>query len=386
MAQEIFTDIHLDFVYSPLNVSYGIVVDGNVANVQTFDASANTYTPNYASTYCVLRPWMRIMDPDGTLPSGEVQMANMHWYVYDGTAETEISGGSDYVADAQGRLSVRRNLDAGQTLLFRFTGEYTDPRTGQVWRMEATESVGCEAESEPARLWLSQEGLVEWDPTSDDPQKVVLRADLFVGRDPVAASDRELVWEKKDGGDTDYCRIYRETDPDYDHADYDVELSADGRSLTLMRELMGMRVDIRCRAKYDPYGSPASVTLGDSSPSGEVAFTRNIPTPTVEVITPKRFPAGQTTWTPRVNVYIGDRLISNPGKFWSFRWYLSTGVSSGAVTKTLVGEGLSPTLPLSYLAKAYGATLVLGCTEKPPLAAVVSGGFLLTSGGEIILA
>ncbi len=43
MAKEIFIDTHLDFAYSPLNVSYGIVVDGNVASEQTFDQSDGSY-------------------------------------------------------------------------------------------------------------------------------------------------------------------------------------------------------------------------------------------------------------------------------------------------------------------------------------------------------
>lgn len=386
MAKEIFIDTHLDFVFSPLNVSYGIAVEGNVASEQSYDQSDGTYTPDYTQTYCVLKPWMRVVDPDEVIPAGAVQMTNMHWYVYNGTAETEITSGTDYQIASDGKLSIRVNVDPGKELLFRFTGEYLDPRTGEVWKMERNHPVKCAAESARARLTLNQPEYVEWDPTTGEPSKIVLRSDLLIGKDPVAAANRELIWEKKDANDTDYCRIYRETDPDYDHADYDVELSADGKSLTLYRHLMGHRVDIRVRAKYDPYGNPSSQTLTEASPSAEAVFTRNIPKPTVNVLTPTRFWPGQKTWQPKLEVFIGERPIANPEKYWQFNWYLSKGVASGTVTKTLVGEGMNPTLPLSYLAKNYGATLVVGVVERDPLSAITDGGYILTDNGEIILA
>lgn len=386
MAKEIFIDTHLDFVYSPLNVSYGISVEGNVASEQGFDQSDGTYSPNYTQAYLVLKPWMRIVDPDDVIPAGAVQMTNMHWYAYDGTTETEITNSTDYQIDTDGKISIRKNVDPGKTILYRFVGEYQDPRTGEVWKMEDTHAVTCVAESAPLRLTLNQPELVEWDPTTDDPSKIVLRSDLLIGKESVAAANKELIWEKKDADDADYCRIYRETDADYDYADYDVELSADGKSLTLFRELMGHRVDIRVRAKYDAYGNPASQTLTEASPSATATFTRNIPKPDVTVITPKVFQPGQKTWQPGLEVFIGDRPIANPEKYWKFNWYLSKGVAAGTVTRTLVGEGVKPTLPLSYLAKNYGATLVLGVVERDPLSAVTDDGYILTDNGVIILA
>ena len=387
MAKEIFIDTHLDFVYSPLNVSYGISVEGNVAAEQNYDQSDGTYSPNYTQTYLVLKPWMRVVDPDELIASGAVQMTNMHWYVYDGSTETEISNGTDYQIGSDGRLSIRRNVEPGKTLLYRFTGEYQDPRNGEIWKMDDNHAVTCGTESARVRLTLNQPGLVEWDPTTEEPPKIVLRSDLLIGKDTVAAANRELIWEKKDANDTDYCRIYREGDPNYDYEDYDVEISADGTELTLQRELMGHRVDIRVRAKYDPYGNPGPKARTEASPSAEAAFTRNIPKPTVNVHTPTKFPAGQKTWQPKLEVFIGERLIENPERFWIFNWYLSKGVAAGTVTRTLVGEGVKPTLPLSYLAKSYGATLELGVLEREPLSAIESDGFLMTDdAGAIILA
>lgn len=385
MAQEIFIDTHLDFVYSPLNVSYGIVVEGNVASEQTFDQSDGTYLPDYGQTYLVLKPWMRVVDPDEVLAPGEVQMANMHWYVYDGTAETEIANGTQYQIASDGRLSIRRNVDPGKTLLFRFRGEYQDPRTGEVWKMEDTHSVFCDSESAPVRMILNQPELVEWDPTSGIPQKMVLSAALFIGPDSVPAANREFVWEKKDAGDADFMRVYPEGDPNYDLMDYDVALSADGTELTLKRELMGHGVEIRCRAKYDPYGNPSGVTLNDRSPSAVATFTRNLPTPDVVLHTITNFKATMKSWKPSLEVYIGKRLIENPERFWRFNWYLSKGNADGTISRTLVGEGVSPTLPTSYIVKSYGATLQVGFIEKEPPRALLSGGKVLTTGAGAVL-
>ncbi len=385
MAKEIFIDTHLDFVYSPLNVSYGIVVDGSVASEQTFDQSDGSYTPDYTKTYCVLRPWMRIVDPDEVLAPGEVQMTNMHWYVFDGTNETEISNGTDYQIAPDGRLSIRHNIDPGKTLMFRFSGEYLDPRNGDVWKMEDTHGATCDTESAPAVLLLNQPELVEWDPTSDDPQKIILKSNLLIAKDEVPAANREFVWEKKDEEDADFARVYRETDPNYDVMDYDVALSADGTQLTLSRELMGHRVDIRVRAKYDPYGNPSSIALDEHSPQATATFTRNIPTPDVVVHTPTRFRPGMKSWQPELEVFIGDRLIANPERFWDFNWYLSKGVASGAVSKTLVGEGIKPTLPTSYLMKTYGAVLQVGVVEKEPLSALTDEEYVIVDDDGAVL-
>lgn len=383
--QEIFIDTHLDLVYSPLNVSYGIIVDGNVTDQQSFDQSDGTYYPNYESIFLVLKPWMRIVDPDEELPDGEVQMTNMHWYVYDGTTETEISNGTDYQVAADGKLSIRRNVDPGKILMFRFVGQYQDPRTGEIWKMEDTHAVSCEVESAPVRMLLNQPEYVEWDPTSDAPTKVVLKADLLLGKDSVPAANREIIWEKKDESDTDFCRIYRPTDSNHDPLDYDVDISADGTSLTLDRNLMGRRVDIRCRAKYDVYGNPSAVALTDRSPSAVAVFTRNLPKPDITVHSQTRFKPGQKDFKPTIDVYIGKRKIENPERFWKFKWYLSKGNANGTVTRTLVGEGASPTLPTSYIQKKYGATLGFSFTEKDPLGAITHNNYVLTSNGAILL-
>ncbi len=385
--QEIFLDTHLELVYSPLNVSYGIIVDGTVADQQSYDQSDGTYSPDYTKVYLVLKPWMRIVDPDEELPDGEVQMTNMHWYVYDGTSETEISNGTDYQVATDGRLSIRRNVDPGKLLMFRFVGQYQDPRTGEIWTMEDTHAVSCEMEAAAVRMFLNQPEYVEWDPTSDDPAKIVLQADLMIVNDSVDPANREIIWEKKDEGDADYAQIFRDSDPNYDIMDYDVSISKDGTELTLDRNLMGMRVDIRCRAKYDPYGNPSTVALTDRSPSAVAVFTRNVPKPDISLHTQTRFKAGQTSFKPTIDVYVGQRLIANPERFWDFKWYLSKGVAAGTVSKTLVGEGISPTLPTSYIQKKYGAQLVLGFIEKRPLAALTTNNSVIVDGsGNVIVA
>lgn len=384
--KEIFIDTHLEFVYSPLTVNYGIVVDGGVADIQQFDQGTGQYAPDYEKgAYLILRPWMRIADPDGFLPEGPVQMTNMHWYARD-TSETEITGStSGYAIASDGRLSVQKNVDPGKTRLFRFTGEYQDPRTGEIFKVEMMHSVNCEAVSAPPKLVLNQPGLTEWDPTTDDPSLIVISADLKIGNTSVPVANRELIWEKKDVSDADFCRIYRPTDANYDVLDYDVEISADGTKLTLDRRLMGERVDIRCRAKYDPYGNPSSVTLNDRSPQAKAVFVRHVPVPRVVTLSSSKFDPTQKNFIPEAKFYVGRREITNPLDFWSLNWYMSKGVAAGTVSRTLVGNGLKPTIPTTSIAKNYGATLQTGVKEKDPLAPISHGGYVLTYNGAILL-
>ena len=387
MAKEMFIDVHLDLSFSPLTVTTGITVDGNVADVQTYDQSAEQFAPDYTQTFLVLVPRMVVADPDGMIAAGAVQMTNMHWFVTENGTEKEVANGPDYQMSADGRISIRRNVDAGKTLLFRFTGEWLDPRTGDLYRMEKTHTVSCESESAPAKLSLNFPELTEWDPTTGENAVVKIKADLKTGSTAVAAANREFVWEKKDRNDADFCRIYRETDANYDLMDYDVALSADGTTLTLDRSLMGDGVEIRCRAKYDPYGAPGSVTLNDRSPQAKASFSRTIPVPTVVALSPQKFDPSQKTFSPEAAFFIGRRQITDPSKWWRTRWYMSKGVAAGTVSRTLVGEGVKPSLSTSLIAQSYGATLQPGITEIGPLSALVTadGSVIVTSDGAPIL-
>ena len=383
--KEIFVDTHLDLVFSPLNVNYGITVEGSVADEQQLDQSTGQYTPDYTKSYLVLKPWMRVMDPDGVLPDGEVAGTNVHLYGRD-TAEAEVTNGTEHQVAADGRISIRKNVGAGKTRTYRVTAEYQDPRTGDLIRMEAVHPVSCESVLERPRLVLNQPALVEWDPTNTDPARIVLEADLRIGRNSVPAANRELIWEKKDMSDSAFARIYRPTDANYDILDYDVEISSDVTRLTLDRSLMGDMVDIRCRAKYDPYGNPSAVTLDERSPSATARFTRHVPVPTVRALSPQKFDPTQKSFVPEARFYVGLREITNPMDFWSLNWYMSKGVANGSISRTLVATGVKPTIPTSSITQAYGATLQTGVTEKNPLSAITTDtGAVIVDGNDNVI-
>lgn len=385
--KEILTDVHVAMAYSPLTVTTGLTTEGNVAGSQQLDLSTGQYTPDYTVAHLVVRPWMRIADPDGVLPGGEVELTNRHWYMTESKVRRELTNRAECQIGDDGRISIRQNITAGKVKTLTFEGEYMDPRTGMIYRMSESMPVSCEVVSTPPRLTLNQRGLTEWDPTTGKKAKITLEADLKVGAESVADDKRIFVWEKKDEGDADFSPILPADDPERDLMDYDVELSADGRRLTLDRELMGTRVDIRCRAKYDPYGNPGATELTERSPEARATFTRNIPTPRAEALGCFRPRPGQTTLEPEAVVYIGQRLLTDAENWFDVAWYTAKGNAQGTLARSLAGHGLRPRLSVGgKVDPTYGGTLSIGLTEKdPPCAALDDDGSVLTDEDGSIL-
>lgn len=382
MATEQFIDFNLGLVFNPLVMTHGLEVLGNVASEQTYDLSTGQYAPDYGVSFLVIKPWMNIVDPDGVLTDGPVTIANPAWVLLEDGEETQISNGTDFAINSDGTLSVKRNCQPNKTMSIRFKGQYLDERTGSVLTMVDEMPILCHNVAQEPKLTLDFPRLSLYDPITAGTGDITVHAYLKIGVDAVDTSNYELVWEKKDADDTSYVAI----DPS-DPMDYDVIVASDKKSAVVKRNLIGKRIDIRVRAKYDPYGNPSSVTLTDKSPKAEVTFMRKLPVPSVTVLRTSRYPAGQASFTPEAKVYVGRKEITDPEKWWDLVWYMSQNNANGTVTRTQIATGTKPTIPTTKIVKAYGATGTVGAKEKDPLMALKDsdGKILVDSDGSTIV-
>lgn len=382
----------IDYVYSPLVVSTGIDVMDNVTPAQQYDVAEHTYTPDYTIAHLQLRPWFQIADPDGVLPDGEVAAGtdmNVTWKAIEGGVESNVVSGSDYTIDSTGLLMVKRNIDPDKPLTLRVTMEYADPRTGA--RYERTESilVTCQSISAPPVLQLDAPVAVMYDPVFDISKPIrKIKASLLLGGKDVPASQRRFVWEKKDVNN-DWHEIFADATKN-DFYDYDISLNTDQSELTVNCEYIGDRIDVRCYALYDPYGSPATKQIAADTPVVEFAVIRHAPKLRGETLCPKRVNPKLKQVKPEVKIYSGDRLVPNPETVLDIAWKQAKGVSNGAVTYgSAVATGTAkPTLSTSNIAQLYGGKITPFFGAKLPLAALktADGREIVTADGAPILA
>lgn len=381
MAKKITAEVSLGFAYSPLSISGGIEVVGNVPASQQYDIATGLFTPDYTSTFLRLRPWIEIADPDGVLTEAEKKLTNISWFVTQQGSDTQVTAGTDYAIGTDGTLSVRRNITPDYPATFRCEAEFLDSRTGEVHGFVKTLQVMSESVSVPPRLVIDAPRALFHDPLRDSNPVRKIKARLLLGDSDVPVANREFVWQKKDEQDTAYSEI-----DGSDIMDYDVSLSADGTELTIDTSLIGKRIDIRVFAKYNPFGSAASVAIDTRTPVAEFTVTRYEPTVSAEILCARRFYPGLGYLKPECVVSDSKGILPNVDSLVDINWYTAKGNVNGTVSKgAVIATGSRPTIPTSSVVKRYGGRLIAECSVKEPLKAAVVGGDVLTVNGQVIL-
>lgn len=377
-------EIQIGRIYSPLTISPGITVQGNVPDVQQYDIATNLYTPDYTNTNLVLVPAMDVADPDGVIPTGPVALTNIKWTLIENGVETLISAStSGFSIDTDGKLTVKRNCQGQNPMTFRFEGEYQDPRTGEIHRMVETHMVDCEAVSVLPKLSLDTSGLIAYDPIRDGKVVRKVKASLTIGGQEVAVANREFVWQKRD---CDIDNQWADIDGT-DILDYDVDVNADGSELTIKPWLIGYRIDIRVYAKYSPYGNPSSLPIDNRTPV-ETFSVKRVVGKLWGIVgkCPKNIKAGTKNLYPELIVKDSKGIIPNPDEVLEIQWRTSTGNANGTVTKSaVIARGAKPIIPTSFVGTTRGGKPIAEFGAKDPKGGITSGEFLLTFNGEILI-
>ncbi|MBD5278925.1 MAG: hypothetical protein HDS35_00050 [Bacteroides sp.] len=382
MANIASAELNLDYVYSPLSVTAGISVVGNVVAAQVYDASQGVYTPDYTGAFLQLRAWIEADDPDGVLTASDKVLTNLRWYVTEWKTEKQISSGGDYVIDGS-LLTVKRNFSPGQGGTFRFEADFLDPRTGEVWQLEASQTVTCESVSAPPVLTLDCADVIRYDPVRDKFPTKKIKATLRVDGEEVPAANREFVWQKRDSDN-----VWAEIDPS-ELMDYDVSLNADKSELTVNCEYIGKRIDLRCYAKYNPFGSASGVAITTGTPMKEVSVIRYKAKLSGNILCTRRMKKDQRNLYPEVKIYDGVSEVENPGNVIDIGWRRSTGNKNGTVSKSsVIATGAKPVIPVSGVDVRYGGKLIAEFDVKEPLKALTTadGKVITTADGKVILA
>lgn len=356
-------------------------------DVQQYDISTNLYEPDYTATFLTLVPAMDICDPDGVIPDGKATLANIKWTLIENEVETLITSSTPgFSIASDGKLTIKRNCQGQNPMTFRFEAEFADPRTGEVHRMMESHMVDCEAVSERPVLSLDTSGMIAYDPIRDGEVTRKVKASLMVGGKEVPAAYREFVWQKRD---CDIDNQWADIDGS-DLLDYDVSLNADKSELSIKLWLIGHRIDIRCYAKYNPFGNPSSVAIDDRTPKQTFSVTR-IVGKLWGLVTkcPTRLKAGVRNITPTLVIKDSKGIVPDVDKVIDVEWRTSTGTASGTVTKSsVIAYGASPTISSSFIDSKFQGKLIPAFGAKDPLGAIRDddGAIIVDDDGKILLA
>lgn len=376
----------ITYIFSPLSTSQGIDVVGNVPSVQEYDPASGTFTPDYTLTNLVLRPWLCIIDPDGVLQSGRVEIANPVWHVVANGSKTAITSSSadfSMVASGEeaGTLTIKRNAATDAPIALLFTGEYTDTRTGRVHKVEMAYSVLCMSSEIDLKFGLDLPRMIRYDPIRDTSNTRIVTPWMTAGGEEVPAANRKFVWHKKDRDDASFAEVGS------DIMDYDVQVAQDGGSATVDLDLIGHRVDLRVYFFYNPYGPVTDTSITADTRYADITFLRVRKALKAYIKTFTKVSRSQTELIAEVDVLDSKGIIPDPDSYVDVWWKLSKGAASGAVSYgSTLARGSKATLPLSGTSLQYGGTLGADVRHKEPLMALTdSSGAVLTDGDGNVL-
>ena len=378
-----------DFNFKPLRISRTIAVDGSVPSRQTYNAESGLFTPDYTLTPLIIQPRIGQMDKNEILVSGSINhlLSNIRWYeIIDGTKTIITTTNTNYEVTPSGtdagRIKVKKNSEPQHPITLEFYAEYADSRTGQLHVIQDTFQIMCRMSASLPMVYLDAADQTIYDPLIDAADQVV-HAQLKLGTAECAAANRIFVWELlRDDGT--WSEVGAEP-----ALDYCVDVADDGDSCTVHRDLMGASMGLRCRAKYDAEGSPASVTLDDGSPCKVLQFVRRIHKFDYDIVDcPVNIPAGLLAIAPRASIFDTKGEIENPERELMVLWYVATNKPIGSLSYNLIAHGKTPdTLPTSAIDAKHGAVYGIDVKDVGPWAAWEDGdGKLFEDGdGNIIL-
>ena len=357
----------IDFNFKPLQINRSFTTVGNVPNRQNYDAATGEYTPDYTLTNLIIQPEISLIDKDDILEAGRINQAlvNIRWYENVGGTRTLITAeNTNYeitTAGANaGRIKVKHNVNVNTAISLEFYAEYVDPRSNQLHTIQDTYPIYCDnATVGFPELFLDAAEQTLYNPLVSEALQTV-KASLKLGGNEVPAARRIFVWEKY-RSDGSWSEVGTDTT-----LDFDVTISNDGTTATIDRSKMGAELYLRCRAKYDVYGSPASVTLTDGSPQSVISFIRRIPKYEYDIAgIPTNIPE-VVSIAPNASIWDVNGPIDNPERELLPLWLVAQNKASGSLSYSQVGHGANPVLPTKAMTKLYGAVFGLEVKDCGP--------------------
>lgn len=184
-------------IYTPLNTHFSLSVDGGGSPTQFYYTNENQYIPNRALVPMKLRPSLYIVDPDNLLVNGDHSNKLVMAY-YENSIDRQIATGSDYTVNADGTLTVRKNVPVSTPIQILCRGTYTDMRSGKAIIVEDRVTLNAIAKTdERVTLSLDKDVMINYNPLKDN-NLIDIKATTYLGSKIAPAGYCTYVWYKWD--------------------------------------------------------------------------------------------------------------------------------------------------------------------------------------------
>lgn len=186
-------------IYNPLVLMMTMeTTGGDVSQLMTVTTGEWQWNPDRKLFPLVIRPRLEIVDPDSVLVNGDhtEELYDCRWYFGRNNEGTRIvKGTADYTEGDHGELTVTANVDSTEQVPLYFEAVYTDPRTGNNFRVNGQVELTT-ALSEEVNLRLEQ----NWaNPVRINALKSLeereLTVQLYNGENAIEDSLAEYEWQ-----------------------------------------------------------------------------------------------------------------------------------------------------------------------------------------------
>ena len=367
--------------YTPLTVGLSIGVTGGTTE-QFYYTNATQYQPNRALAPCRLTPVMSVADPDSGSASQVTSGLEVNWY--ENTKSSLISTGNDYTVNADGSLTVNKNVPLTGVLQIICVAKYTDPRTGMEYAAEKAIpfSLVIKTDSVLSIAWNIPE-VCTFNVLNDAAVRTIT-AQARIGTTVLTDSQVKFFWYLVSANGTETLISPKANEKM-------LEFTALTNSQLTVNNMYVNKTRIRLKAALKTSGNSNPSTPDNPNywiestlswlMSGKIVAYAKSPTG-------DKILASEKTKTFKCGVNVGGRELTDTEitNHFYIEWY-SLASTSGA-TRKLIGGGLEISVPTQNLRTSNWKNtvdVIPEVYERGPYKAVVYNNRLVTNGGDVVV-
>lgn len=184
-------------VFTPLDTQFSLTVVGGGSTTQFFYTNENQYIPNRALVPMKLKPSLYIVDPDEKLMNGD-HSSSLVVAWYENNVNTQIATGANYTVNADGSLTVKKNVPVSSPIQIICRATYTDARSGKPIVFEDRVPLNSIAKSdERVTVALDKDIIINYNPIKDN-HLIDIKATVYIGSKVAPAANCAYFWYKWD--------------------------------------------------------------------------------------------------------------------------------------------------------------------------------------------
>lgn len=379
----------INIVYDPLHMSISLVCRGG-SLTQVHNAEENEYVPDRSLTPLVLMPEAFINDPNGIVADGRVALSGVMWYALPMDVAEQIQDLSylsaelsqylitpateGYTVNADGSLTVERNIEYLHPIVLLLTASYSDPRSGNVLRVQASALLSTTSLAVASKLTLDKPASFTFDPLADSGVRTIRASLRLGGKEPDLQSCSVAYWWYKVIGGQESL-----VDPEEDLFYVSGQNTA---ALVVDPRYVDDRVRLVCKAEYALSGEQLPQAPTANCLMAETTLLRHYADYDFEhvVYGGVQVSAGTRKVKNECYVTVGKNVLPSASQFFSVKWTITKAVT-GAEPMVL---GYGDSIMVDAKEFEDGADVMVEVKEFEPLKAMAIDDDVLCINGEVL--